>query len=54
MSRLFSVLKYEDRQKLMEDSYFSDPKSQVVLETEAEDLMARDLEGILEQESLGT
>ena len=38
----------------MEDSHFSDPESQVVLETEAEGLMARDLEGILEQESPGT
>ena len=54
LRRLFSVLKYEDRQKLMEDSYFSDPESQVVLETEAEGLMARDLEGVLEQESPGT
>ena len=38
----------------MEDTHFSDPESQVVLETEAEGLMARDLEGILEQESPGT
>jgi len=38
----------------MEDSHFSDPESQVVLETEAEGLMARDLEGTLEQESPGT
>ena len=50
----FSVLKYEDRQKMMEDSHFSDPESQVVLETEAESLMARELEGILERESPGT
>ena len=54
LRRIFSVLKYEDRQKLMEDSHFSDPESQVVLEIEAEGLMARDLEGILERESLGT
>ena len=38
----------------MEDSHFSDPESQVVLGTEAEGLMAWDLEGILEQESPGT
>ena len=38
----------------MEDSYFSNPESQVVLETEVEGLMAQELEGILEQESLGT
>ena len=50
----FSVLKNDDRQKLMEDSYFSVPKSQVVLETEAEGLMAQELEGILKQESPGT
>ena len=45
---LFSILKYEDCQKLMEDSHFSYPESQVVLETEAEGLMVWDLEGILE------
>ena len=38
----------------MEDSYFSNPESQVVLETEAEGLMAQGLEGVLEQESLCT
>ena len=38
----------------MEDSYISDPESQVVLETVAEGLMAQELEGILERESLGT
>jgi hypothetical protein len=49
LRRIFSVLKYEDRQKLMEDSHFSDPESQVVAETEAEGLMVRDLEQILEE-----
>ena len=37
----------------MVNSCFSDPESQVVLETEAESLMAQGLEGILDQESLG-
>ena len=40
LRRLFSVLKYEDRQKLMEDSYSSHSESQVVLKTVAEGLMA--------------
>ena len=52
LRRIFSVLKYEDRQKLMEDSHCSDPESQVVAETEAEGLMVKDLEQILE-ETLG-
>ena len=34
----------------MEDSHFSDPEYQVVLETEAEGLMVRDFERILERE----
>ena len=34
----------------MEDSYVSDPESQVVVETEAEGLMAWELEEILELE----
>ena len=35
----------------MEDSHFSDPEYQVVLETEAEGLMVQDSERILERES---
>ena len=35
----------------MEDSHFSDPEYQVVLETEAEDLMVQDSERILERET---
>ena len=47
----FSILKYEDHQKLMEDSHFFDSEYQVVLETEAEGLMVQDFKIILEQES---
>ena len=54
MRKHFSILKDEDRQKLMEDSHFSDPEYQVVLETEAEGLMVRDSERIMERESLET
>ena len=50
----FAILKYEDRQKLMEDSHFSDSEYQVVLETEAEGLMVWDSERILERESQET
>ena len=49
-----SVVKYEDRQRLMADSQYSTPDFQVVLETEAESLVVRDSERILEQESPGT
>ena len=51
LRKLFSILKCVDRQKLMEDSHVSDPEYQVVLETEAEGLMVRDSERILERES---
>ena len=51
LRRLFAILKYEVRQKLMENSHISDPEYQVVLETEAEGLMARDLDKVLEEES---
>ena len=40
----FSILKYENHQKLMEDSHYSDPEFQVVLETEVESLVIWDSE----------
>jgi len=49
LRRIFSLVQYEDRSKLMHSSHSTIPEFQVVPETEAESLVVRDSERILKE-----